>query len=290
LLSVEIDYEVLANIPSSLFQKLIEQWGNSFVNLDPSNIFSPENEGTTKSILDNLSQSKLRNLTKLGRILDLKNVWWESYLIPKIKSFSDFDGRIKTFEVDKYVDTSGTKAKAFLNVIELSRNALLVLIEFSSRSPSLRRMYRYIFFPAVKIILLEPQEHAVELFQDQVLPFISNENQIVLKPIRAKLIKQFTKVTDNKEASIVLTHLKIRISLETSGIEGLSQIIIEGKDVIRGAETLEQRHEISLKFMQSGPWIGAGTDDFIFEVGKGIQIIQIEEKSLKNIATVLGWL
>jgi len=289
-LSIEIDYEVLANIPSSLFQRLIEQWQNNIVNLEPSNIFSSANEGTTKSILATLPQAKLRNLLKLGRILEIKDIWWESYLVPKIKSFSNFEGRIKTFEVDKYIDTSGSKAKAFLNVIELSRNALLVLIEFSSRSPSLRRIYRYIFFPAVKIILLEPQEYAVELFQDQVLPFISNESQITLKPVRAKLIKQFTKISDNKEASIILTHLKIRISLETSGIEGLSQIIIEGKDVIRGAETLEQRHEISLKFMQSGPWVGAGTDDFIIEVGKGIQIIQIEEQSLKNIATVLSWL
>ncbi len=290
MLSIEIDYEVLANIPSSLFQRLIEQWQNNIVNLEPSNIFSSANEGTTKSILATLPQAKLRNLLKLGRILEIKDIWWESYLVPKIKSFSNFEGRIKTFEVDKYIDTSGSKAKAFLNVIELSRNALLVLIEFSSRSPSLRRIYRYIFFPAVKIILLEPQEYAVELFQDQVLPFISNESQITLKPVRAKLIKQFTKISDNKEASIILTHLKIRISLETSGIEGLSQIIIEGKDVIRGAETLEQRHEISLKFMQSGPWVGAGTDDFIIEVGKGIQIIQIEEQSLKNIATVLSWL
>ncbi len=290
MLSIEIDYEVLANIPSSLFQRLIEQWQNNIVNLEPSNIFSSANEGTTKSILATLPQAKLRNLQKLGRILEIKDIWWESYLVPKIKSFSNFEGRIKTFEVDKYIDTSGSKAKAFLNVIELSRNALLVLIEFSSRSPSLRRIYRYIFFPAVKIILLEPQEYAVELFQDQVLPFISNESQITLKPVRAKLIKQFTKISDNKEASIILTHLKIRISLETSGIEGLSQIIIEGKDVIRGAETLEQRHEISLKFMQSGPWVGAGTDDFIIEVGKGIQIIQIEEQSLKNIATVLSWL
>ncbi|WP_455142986.1 hypothetical protein [Candidatus Hodarchaeum mangrovi] len=289
-MSIEIDYEVLANIPSSLFQRLIEQWQNNIVNLEPSNIFSSANEGTTKSILATLPQAKLRNLLKLGRILEIKDIWWESYLVPKIKSFSNFEGRIKTFEVDKYIDTSGSKAKAFLNVIELSRNALLVLIEFSSRSPSLRRIYRYIFFPAVKIILLEPQEYAVELFQDQVLPFISNESQITLKPVRAKLIKQFTKISDNKEASIILTHLKIRISLETSGIEGLSQIIIEGKDVIRGAETLEQRHEISLKFMQSGPWVGAGTDDFIIEVGKGIQIIQIEEQSLKNIATVLSWL
>lgn len=289
-MSIEIDYEVLANIPSSLFQRLIEQWQNNIVNLEPSNILSSANEGTTKSILATLPQAKLRNLLKLGRILEIKDIWWESYLVPKIKSFSNFEGRIKTFEVDKYIDTSGSKAKAFLNVIELSRNALLVLIEFSSRSPSLRRIYRYIFFPAVKIILLEPQEYAVELFQDQVLPFISNESQITLKPVRAKLIKQFTKISDNKEASIILTHLKIRISLETSGIEGLSQIIIEGKDVIRGAETLEQRHEISLKFMQSGPWIGAGTDDFIIEVGKGIQIIQIEEQSLKNIATVLSWL
>ncbi|MFX0211024.1 MAG: hypothetical protein ACFFDT_33910, partial [Candidatus Hodarchaeota archaeon] len=173
----------------------------------------------------------------------------------------------------------------------LSEHAILVLIEFSSRSALLRRMFRFIYLPFVRIILLEPQNLAIEVLNNEILPFVTNEpDNMKQKPVRARMIRSLTKIRDETKPSFALTHLKIKISLETSGIEGLHQITIQGDDILRGAETLEQRHEISLKFMNSGPWVGAGTKDFMIEVGKGLQILQLEETSLKNVATVLSWL
>ncbi|MHA2239564.1 MAG: hypothetical protein ACXAB2_14545, partial [Candidatus Hodarchaeales archaeon] len=105
----------------------------------------------------------------------------------------------------------------------------------------------------------------------------------------ARLIKKLAVSPDDPQHRLNISSLKIRISLETSGIEGLQNIIIEGENVIRGVETLEQRHEISLQFMQSGPWVGVGTVEFQMEIGKGVKIHQLESNAFKRLNTVLNW-
>jgi hypothetical protein len=216
-------------------------------------------------------------------------VWWEIYQISKILPLNNLKKREKNFTVEKYLPENYTKVKGIFTTLELSEHAILIHVEFSSRSMDLRRTLRYVYFPTVKKILIEPKELAIEVLNNEVLPFITKEpKKLVNKPVRARVIKNLAKKTDESEDNIILTDLTIKISLETSGIEGLNQISIQGDDVIRGAETLEQRHEISLKFMNSGPWIGAGTKDFKIEIGKGIQIHQLEKISLKNIALVLN--
>ena len=114
-------------------------------------------------------------------------------------------------------------------------------------------------------------------------------DEVSSKPVRARLIKKLATSPYDPEHRLNILSLKIKISLETSGIEGLRHIIIEGENVIRGVETLEQRDEISLEFMQSGPWVGVGTNDFQLEIGKGIKIHQLESDSFKRLNTVLNW-
>jgi len=201
--------------------------------------------------------------------------------------FTSFRKKV-AFNADKYFKEGKIKVKGQISFIELSELAFMIVAEFSSRSASARRKFRYIFSPSSNIILEENQDLSLDILKNEILPLISKEpEKIAHKRPNARFIRNLTKTSDKSRPPIVLNYLKIRISLETSGIEGLNQIVIQGDDVIRGAETLEQRHEISLKFMNSGPWIGAGTNSYRVEVGKGFQILQLEEKNLKNIALIL---
>ncbi|MHA2243572.1 MAG: hypothetical protein ACXADY_01250 [Candidatus Hodarchaeales archaeon] len=290
-MSTEAEFAYLAHLPTYFFKRLVNKWEDASVEFKPNGLLSSENRETTMKFVKNMKDSRIKQLRKLAEVLDISDVWWEVYQISKTKPLSDLKKRKKNFSVEKYFPKEFTKIKGIFSIKEISEHAILILIEFSSRSMVLKRIFRSVYLPSVKTILLEPKDLAMKVLQKEVLPFITKEpNEIKQKLIRARTILSLTKNRDEGRPSFPLTHLKIKISLETSGIEGLSQIIIQGDNVLRGAETLEQRHEISLKFMNSGPWVGAGTKDFMLEVRKGIQIHQLEEESLKNIATVLSWI
>lgn len=287
----EAEFAYLAHFPTHYFSKLIDKWNNSTIKLEPNGLLSSENQETTIRLLKNMKESKLKQLRKFADILNISTIWWEVYQLSTKLPLSHLQKRQKTFNVEKYSPEAYSRIRGCFSTKKISEYAILILIEFSSRSTLLRRMFRYIYFPSINIILLEPKDLSRKILDDEILPFITNEpNKVKQKTIRAREIRSLTKTRSGDDPSFTLTRLKIKISLETSGIEGLNQIIIQGDNVIRGVETLEQRHEISLKFMNSGPWIGAGTRDFMIEVGKGIQIHQLEEKSIKNVVTVLSWL
>ncbi len=290
-LSTEVEYTYLEHLPTSFFKRLIDNWEKTSVELHPNGLLSKENRETTIKLVKNLTAAKQKTIQKLAEILNISGLWWDVYHIPKIKPLSHLQNHKKAFDVDKYSEEASAKISGKFSINELSEHAIFIHIEFSSRTARLRRTFRFIYLPSVKKILLEPQKLGLEILKNEILPFISNEpNKVSKKPIRALLIKKLTKDYDDPERSFILSHLKIKVSLETSGIEGLNQIVIQGDNVLRGAETLEQRHEISLKFMNSGPWIGAGTEDFTLEVGRGLQIHRMEETSLKSIASMLSLL
>ncbi len=288
-LSIEAEFAYLKHFPTFLFKQLVEKWQKTSIDLQPKNLLSDENRDQTKKILKSLTAAKRKQLLKLSEAFDISNKWWDTYQVSKILPVQNLLNRKKIFSVEKYMEKDHAKIKGIFTPLKLSEHAILVFIEFSSRSTALKNDFRFIYFPTVKKVLVEQKNLAHDVLTGEILPFITKEpKQAAKKTIRARTIKSLTKKTDESEKGIVLTDLTIRISLETSGIDGLDRIVIKGNDVLRGAETLEQRHEISLKFMDSGPWIGGGTNDFRLEVGKGIQVRQLEEVSLKNITAVLN--
>jgi hypothetical protein len=290
-MSIEKDVSYLSHLPTHYFKRLIKKWENTSVELEPNNLLSDENRETTLNLIKKVKSPKLKLLKKEAELLDISNVWWDTYQFSEKIPFSHIQKGKKTFSVEKYFPENHTKVKGRFSIIDISEHAILLVVEFSSRSVVLKQLFRFIYFPSVKTILMEPKKLSTEVLKNEILPFLSGEaGKISRKPIRARLIRTLAKAHSTEEITFALTYIKIKISLETSGIEGLNQIIIQGDNVIRGAETLEQRHEISLKFMNSGPWIGAGTKDFSVEVGKGLKIHQLEEHSLKNLSVVLSWL
>lgn len=290
-MSIEADVSYLSHLPTHYFKRLIKKWENTSIELEPNNLLSDENREIIINLITKLKDSKLKLLKKEAALLDISNVWWDIYQFSEKIPFSDLQKRKKKFSVEKYLPEDHNKVKGIFSIKDISEHAILLLVEFSSRSVALKQLFRFIYFPLVKTILIEPKKLSTEILMNEILPFISRESdEISRRPIRAKFIRTLTKDHSAEDIYFQLTHLKIKISLETSGIEGLNQIIIQGDNVIRGAETLEQRHEVSLRFMNSGPWIAAGTKDFSVEVGKGLKIHQLEEHSLKNLSAILSWL
>ncbi len=289
-MSTEAEYAFLKSLPTHLFSTLVNEWNGISLDLTPNGILSDDNKDRILEIIKTLKHSKLNYLKKLSKYFEISDIWWEPYKLSKIKPLSGLQSYEKSFSVEKYYQEHIQRIKGKLSVIGLTEYALFILVRFSTKLPLFRRTFRYIFLPFAKTVLVEPQSLALNILKNEVLPMITKDpNDISFQKPTARLIKTLAKSTSDKQTAtpIVLTYLKIRISLETSGIEGLNQITIQGDDVIRGAETLEQRHEISLKFMNSGPWIGAGTKDFKVEVGKGFQLKTLEMESLKNLSTVL---
>ena len=287
---MDIDYSFLDQFPTYVFTELISKWQNAPVELEPSGLLSKENIEKTKSILQSLSSNRMNHLQKLASTLALTSVWWQVYQLSNPLSLSKIRLRPSGVDLTKHLPEEAGKITAKFSLIDLCEHALLLVIDLSSRTRSLRDCFRFIYLPSISKILLEKKPLAPALLQDELLPFLSSTPEnFSSKPIRARLIKKLAISPDDPQHRLNISFLKIRISLETSGIEGLQHIIIEGENVIRGVETLEQRHEISLKFMESGPWVGVGTTDFHIEIRKGVKIHQLETDTFMRLNTVLNW-
>ncbi len=290
MIPLDIDYSFLDQFPTYVFTELISKWQNSPLELEPSGLLSDSNIETTKSILLSLSSNRLSHLQKLAATLNLTDVWWHAYQLSNPLSLSKIRLRPQGIDLSKHLPEDASKITAKFMLIDHCEHALLLVIDFSSRTRSLRDCYRFIYLPSINKILLEKKDLAVDLLKTELLPYLSSTpEKYSSKPIRARLIKKLAISPDDPQHRLNISFLKIRISLETSGIEGLQHIIIEGENVIRGVETLEQRHEISLKFMESGPWVGVGTTDFHIEIQKGIKIHQLETDTFMRLNTVLNW-
>ncbi len=290
MILLDIDTSYLDQFPTYVFSEIIGKWQNTSIKLEPNGLLSAENLEKTQNILESLSSNRLNHLQKLAGILTLTNVWWQVYQLSNPLSLSKIRLRPRTIDLVKLLPNDASKITAKFSVIDLCEHALLLVIEFSSRTRSLRDNYRFIYLPSINKILLEMKPLAEPLLKEELLPYLSSTpEKVSSKPIRARLIKKLAISPDDPQHRLNISFLKIRISLETSGIEGLQHIIIEGENVIRGVETLEQRHEISLKFMDSGPWVGVGTTDFHIEIQKGVKIHQLETDTFMRLNTVLNW-
>ena len=287
---MDTDYSFLDEFPTFVFSNIVNKWKKTTISLTPNGLFSDENKSIVEPILAELAKSKMNQLSKLSMILQLTGTWWQVYQITKPKPLSQIRLRPIDVNLKNYLPNEETKIKAKFSLIDLCEHAILFAIDLSSRTRSLRDCIRFIFLPTINRILVEQKPLSSSLLKGEILPYLSTEpDEVSSKPIRARLIKKLATSPNDPEYRLNILFLKIRISLETSGIEGLQHIIIEGENVIRGVETLEQRHEISLQFMQSGPWVGVGTNDFQLEIGKGIKLHQLESDTFKRLNTVLNW-
>ena len=182
-------------------------------------------------------------------------------------------------KANNYFILKGNTASDYYHILVIDEFYFITL-ECRSRSPSLRGEFRFIISKDSDYFFLEQKEGIKEKFVEY-LDYLSISMDYVQERIKALLIRRIVK------EGHVLTNLKVKLTLETTGIEGLSLISIEGENVLRGLETLKDRQEKSLDFVVSGPWIGAGTKDFHLEVGKGLKLSSVSSTTLKAITKIV---
>ncbi len=88
--------------------------------------------------------------------------------------------------------------------------------------------------------------------------------------INAMIIREFVK--NNPEN---LTRLVIRVPQEVAGFGGLSELTLQGADVIVGSKGLMDRHETSP--INVGPWTGVSNANASLDVGKPAKVSTIGE-------------
>ncbi len=155
----------------------------------------------------------------------------------------------------------------------------LVVVEFASRSPFARNLFRFLFYPAENLIIAESTETGKKILQDIVLPRLQLSH-IEKLPIRALNISYAANKYKTKK-------LKVRIDLETSGVLGLHSITLEGDDILEARKKLLARQEEALNLLNLGPWISVETIYFSMAIKKGVKLHRLDSKSLTALSDAL---
>ncbi|MHA1155375.1 MAG: hypothetical protein ACTSQK_04635 [Candidatus Heimdallarchaeota archaeon] len=91
--------------------------------------------------------------------------------------------------------------------------------------------------------------------------------------INAMIIRELVK--NNPEN---LTRLVIRVPQEVAGFGGLSELTLQGSDVIIGSKGLMDRHETSP--INVGPWTGVSNANISLDVGKPVKVSSVGDAIL----------
>ena len=86
--------------------------------------------------------------------------------------------------------------------------------------------------------------------------------------VNAMLIREFV-----RNNPVELTKLIVKVPQEVSGFSGLTELTVEGSDVIKGSKGLMDRHETSP--IMVGPWVGVSNKDIELYVGKALKASSI---------------
>ena len=88
--------------------------------------------------------------------------------------------------------------------------------------------------------------------------------------INAMIIREFVKATPKN-----LTKLVIRVPQEVAGFAGLTELTLQGSDVIIGSKGLMDRHETSP--INVGPWTGVSNNKIALKVGKPVRVSSVKD-------------
>ena len=119
-----------------------------------------------------------------------------------------------------------------------------------------------------KMLLVESKSEAAT---KEFVKIIEKAFSITTENIRinAMIIREFVKATPKD-----LTKLVIRVPQEVAGFGGLSELTVQGSDVIAGSKGLMDRHETSP--INVGPWTGVSNKKITLKVGKPVRVINVD--------------
>lgn len=266
-------------IPIEIYKDLINSYIPASYTSSDFKPFSTENLKKTKEILQNLKKTQISQLERLSKFFEVQEVWWDVFKVKSGKISIINHLKSNKEKANNYYVLKGKETSDYYHIMDIAE-FYFVTLECRSRSPSLRGEFRFIISKESDYFFLEKKKFVKDKFIE-FTEYLSVNLDYAQERIKALLIRRIVK------EGHVLTNLKVKLTLETTGIEGLSLISIEGENVLRGLETLKDRQEKSLDFVVSGPWIGAGTKDFHLEVAKGLKLSSVSLTTLQAISKIV---
>ena len=214
--------------------------------------------------------------------IDPKLLEWSSYFLPfyiplkenwkdLLSVLNGSSWPVKTFL------KSHVRARGTLHIYEIFKDVLLIAPEVISRSATTRGIFRILLFGTVALIQVDEDQVSKNFFMEYLLPILDlSEEDIKEIRINAMRIRGLAR----KITPIKLTLL---VNNQTAGVDGLEEITLTGRNVIRGIQTLKDRQEVDLKADSIGPWIDIETTSLQFTMGKGIFLKEGASKEVIDV-------
>jgi hypothetical protein len=229
------------------------------------------------TLLQSLSVQNMNDIRKLSWLTSLSSPFLP-YIIQSEQepNFLDLNGG--TFKASDFLERYKTRISGHIQAFKLTEESILTTIEFRSRSPYYRSIYRGIGLPKQRIMLIENKDQAMNLFENLVIPNLYADLKKI--PVTARMIR---KVTHTLEAK----RLQFEISTQTSGVKGLHSITLQGENVLTGIDSVKSRHELEFFFDELGPWTSVGTQFFALTIRRGIDILQVSSEGFGMLGDIL---
>lgn len=268
---------MLNSIPAHLLSKFIEEWTKKQI------VFTDEMSGSDRTILleenaISISISKFKRMKKLSILTNFKEANWKAFILDEGNFFvdksmiDDLDG--KSFPIDSFLEDPKAEVKGVFHSIEIKENISLIVLEFSSRSPLYRMMYRYLLFPGESYILIENKKNAKELFETILAEKLGIKTLAHKKVNAVMCFKVGTK--------FIPSEISFLVSNEIAGTAGIDTITLHGENVIRGVETLESRQEFDVGLTSLGPWCAISIENLLrISIKMNIEILSIGDNLRK---------
>ncbi len=161
------------------------------------------------------------------------------------------------------------ETKTIFLLLEQWQNQIVSDTFLSKVETNIPKYFRAYMCLSKKMLLVENKsEQATKEF----VKIIEQSFNVSTEKIRinAMIIREFVK--NNPEN---LTRLVIRVPQEVAGFGGLSELTLQGTDVIVGSKGLMDRHETSP--INVGPWSGVSNANTSLDVGKPAKVSTIGE-------------
>ncbi|MFX1512338.1 MAG: hypothetical protein ACFFCQ_07115 [Promethearchaeota archaeon] len=267
--------EKVEGIPPFCLEKFLDKAINKKVDI-------PQESDKRKEFISKLLQSfNTRNLVDIRRLswLTSLNSPFLPYLIQAEHepNFLDLNGG--TFQAADFLEQHRIHVSGYIQSFKLTDESILITIEFRSRSPYYRSIYRGIGLPKRKVMLIENKDLAMDLFDTLIMPNLYADLKKI--PITARMVR---KVAYTLEAE----SLQFEISTQTSGVRGLRSITLHGENVLQGIESVKSRHELEFFFDELGPWTSVSTQFFAITIQRGIDLLKISSDGFEMLGGILA--
>ena len=159
------------------------------------------------------------------------------------------------------------KTSTIFLLLEMWQKEVVADTFLSKVETNIPKYFRAYISVSKKILLVEEKNEKATL--DFLNLFKKAFNvEIEQYRINAMIIREFVKTSPEE-----ITRLVIRVPQEVAGFGGLSELTLNGKNVLTGSKGLMDRHETSP--IDVGPWSGASNKYLDINVGKTLTIKSI---------------